>query len=300
MNLRVAVKRARKRWALREIDAVRERAAGGDLGTPEARDAFLLRDAGRYTPAVAVDSELGRMLVSPYDRGKGRAVFVSRRVETGALDLAVRLAAEHGPRPPAGGVFVDVGAHIGTTTVSALRRHGFARTLSAEPEPANFELLRANVLLAAADGQRSELANVAVSDREGTVELLINPGMHGKHSVSEDAAVPGARRVPVRAVTLDGLLAEHAVNPAEVGLVKIDVEGHEPAVLRGASGLLGAGVALTLEYAPDRWDEVAAVEAALASAFTFFVELRGDQRLRPVSDLAAVRGARITDLLLLP
>lgn len=296
---RVALKRYRKRWSLRRIDAVRERAAAGELGTRAERDRFLLREAGRFTPAVAVDSDLGRMLVSPYDRGKGRAVFAARTVATPALDLAVRLAAEHGPGRPEAGAFVDVGAHIGTTTVAALRRHGFARTLSVEPEPANFELLRANVLLNAAPAQRCALANVAVSDRPGTAELLINPGMHGKHSLAAGAAVPGARRLAVRAVTLDALLAEHALAPAEVALVKIDVEGHEPAVLAGAPALLAAGVPVALEYAPARWQDAPDVQALLARSFSRFADLRGDGRLRPVAELDALAGVRVTDVLLL-
>jgi FkbM family methyltransferase len=42
---------------------------------------------------------------------------------------------------------VDVGAHIGTTTIPALSRQGFVRAVAIEPDPAHLPLLRANVAL---------------------------------------------------------------------------------------------------------------------------------------------------------
>jgi hypothetical protein len=54
--------------------------------------------------------------------------------------------------------------------------------------------------------------------------------------------------VPVRAVALDALTA---IRPP-VDAMKIDVQGSEEAVLRGAAGLIGASpdLLLVLEYAP--------------------------------------------------
>jgi hypothetical protein len=51
-------------------------------------------------------------------------------------------------------------------------------------------------------------------------------------------------------VRLDDFLARHGVAPADVGFVKIDIEGYEELALRGALALLAAGPPLLAEFAP--------------------------------------------------
>ena len=48
---------------------------------------------------------------------------------------------------PKGGVFVDVGANIGTQTLYALKFGGFDRAVCFEPEPKNLRSLRINLLI---------------------------------------------------------------------------------------------------------------------------------------------------------
>jgi FkbM family methyltransferase len=125
---------------------------------------------------------------------------------------------------------VDVGANVGMVTY-LLRRH--ARVVYAvEPNPALAADLRR-----AFRGRRVEVLPYALSDESGTAELLI-PSADGRELTGRSSLEPDAngdlavRRVTVAKRTLDDLAL------SDVGFVKIDVEGHELAVLRGARGLL--------------------------------------------------------------
>jgi FkbM family methyltransferase len=121
-----------------------------------------------------------------------------------------------------GDVFVDVGANIGAYTV--LAASAGARCVTFEPVPDTFKSLQANVRINAIS-DRCQLYNVAVGGWEGRL------GFTTAHDCMNHAAVVGEQgevtEVPV--LTLDQVLAD--ANPV---LMKIDVEGFESEVLKGA------------------------------------------------------------------
>jgi FkbM family methyltransferase len=181
---------------------------------------------------------------------------------------------------PAGPLFVDVGAHIGTTAIAALVRFGFESAVAFEPEAENYRLLRANVLLNGL-GDRIETRNVAVSNRGGAAELKIRAQFGAKHRLL-DAPEEGATTVTVRLTTLD----ESGLDASSAGLLWLDVEGHEQEVLEGASALLERGVPAVLELIPRRL-ELEPLEALLARHYTHVVDLREGDRL-PIAELGAL------------
>lgn len=126
---------------------------------------------------------------------------------------------------------LDIGANYGTYGLT-LARLG-ARVDLFEPNPAI-----AAVLAAWARGRAGVVVHaLALSDHEGTAELVI-PGQDGVEHDSSAALAGGAvtsgRRVSVPLATLDSLRITDAA------LIKIDVEGHESAVLRGAAETIAA------------------------------------------------------------
>lgn len=82
--------------------------------------------------------------------------------------------------------------------------------------------------------------DVALSDRSGTAIMRFDPGNTGVGTIETANLLdnnPGIKAVVEREVSicrLDGL------NLRDIAFMKIDVEGHEPAVLRGAVGLIGS------------------------------------------------------------
>lgn len=140
---------------------------------------------------------------------------------------------------------IDVGAHVGWFTLVASRAVGPAgRVLALEPDPANLALLRHNVT-------RNDLSNVevvgaAAGAARGSGRLHRagrNTGDHRLHPAGEPRP-----STPVAIVALDGLASARP----PVGLVKIDVQGAEEAVVRGMEGLIAAspGLVVLAEFWP--------------------------------------------------
>lgn len=144
----------------------------------------------------------------------------------------------------AGDRVVDVGAHVGYFTVLFSRlcgRDGFVHAF--EPEPANYRLLRANLLVN--DCRNVEALELAVSDAAGKEGLFLSPCNGGDHRLYPGE---GRARCEVRTITLDDALGEQRVD-----FVKIDAQGAEPRILRGMRGLVARErqqLGVLAEFAP--------------------------------------------------
>lgn len=140
-------------------------------------------------------------------------------------DYAVR-------EPPA--LVVDIGSNIGLSALYFLTRGPRVRCRLYEPVPRNVERLRRNL---AGFEDRYELEQVAVADFDGEAEFRVDPfGRYGGIGLEGDEQIG----VPCRHI--DGVL-EDALRGADViEVLKIDVEGYEPALLRAADPELLARV----------------------------------------------------------
>src|SRR5688500_5715981 len=130
-----------------------------------------------------------------------------------------------------GDTFFDVGANIGTVTIPVAMTG--AECLAFEPAPANAARLAENVEL-------NRLGNVTVVETamwsEAGIVARQGGGAEGAGRSRVVDAGEETREVP--AATLDQFAGSGAAAP---DLLKIDVEGAELEVLRGAAATLGAG-----------------------------------------------------------
>jgi FkbM family methyltransferase len=146
-----------------------------------------------------------------------------------------------------GSVVIDVGAHIGRYTLMAARYA--SKVVSIEPEPSNFSLLKANIEL---NGFANVVAlPVALSNSRGTQKFyLAAEGDTATSSLEHGWAKrigfsPEQRVREVESETLDDIVAR--LDLTAIDLLKIDVEGHEMAVLQGALRALNKTRKLVLE-----------------------------------------------------
>jgi FkbM family methyltransferase len=134
------------------------------------------------------------------------------------------------------GTVVDVGASIGLVTVRAARTA--ARVIAIEPHPVRFRYLKRNVALNGLDNV--SCINCAVGSREGEVVIYdIDPTL-GPHPLHVSTRPGRGRRYRVSLHRLDALVEE-------ADLVKVDVEGYEREVLRGAARLISRGTGFVIE-----------------------------------------------------
>lgn len=205
------------------------------------RRASFFEEARTLTPYVAVEAGDELFIVSTHDPGVGRKVFVTNtRGDVGVVAEALRMLGDLGVDLPPEPVFVDVGANIGTTTVVALRRHGFSRAVAIEPSPETLRVLRMNVVANQLE-ERVQILPVAASDQPGEVTLDVSKPSWGRHRIMSRFRRPKST-VAVEAVKLDQLVADGTIDADEIGLLWIDAPFHDANVLTGATRLLAEGV----------------------------------------------------------
>lgn len=130
---------------------------------------------------------------------------------------------------------LDIGAHIGyMTSIMTTRVGPRGKVISFEPHPVLFRELKANVGRWRTGGN-IRLANIALSDKAGTVVLELPNDWAGNRGVAR--VVSGSTSSACETVPAARL--SDVVSPqTRIGVAKLDVEGHELSVLRGAEASL--------------------------------------------------------------
>lgn len=270
-----------------------------------ARAAFFA-EAAAFADLVEARHGSMRFLVGTGDMAVGRRLFErGTRGEFKTLARAMELLASAGAPVPPGKTFVDVGANIGTTTVPALIAHGFANALACEPLAENVRLLRCNALLNGV-ATRLRALQVAISDRTEIVHMLVRPSNSGGGRVLPAGQRGEGIRQKVKTRPLDQLATRRILDSEQVGMVWLDVQGHEGRVLAGARSVTANGPPIVLELHPGMLgdDGLAMVQEVALRDYTHLVDLRERSPVWcPVSafgELCAVLQAegRFTDVLI--
>ena len=128
----------------------------------------------------------------------------------------------------------DIGGHIGLVTLPMSRVVSPAgRVVSFEPGQANLEFLRFH--LARNGAANVEVVDALVGDADGSTDFFEQSGPTGQNSVVVKKNPDAYRRVRRRQISLDQFCADSGLRPE---IIKVDVEGAELAVLRGARNTL--------------------------------------------------------------
>jgi FkbM family methyltransferase len=162
--------------------------------------------------AVARLGERSRLWVDPHRTAASKVLYANPpdRPEMLAWRRALR----------GGGLFIDVGANVGTYTLWAAE-HG-AEVIALEPAADTFDLLRENVAL---NQYRVTALRAAAGGHCGTARFTA--GLDAGNCLSPDGPVL------TELVTIDSLIGDRPVTG-----MKVDVEGFEFDVLRGAARAL--------------------------------------------------------------
>jgi FkbM family methyltransferase len=147
-----------------------------------------------------------------------------------------------------GSTFIDIGANIGDFSLLAASVTGSAgRVLAFEPEATNCCLIKRNIELN--EYKNIEVFQLALSDSNGEASLYLGDRCD-YHSLLKDQPERKAGVIAVKTRTLDSFLEEFGQD--RVDMIKVDVEGAELKVLRGAREMLrrNPNVVILLELHP--------------------------------------------------
>jgi FkbM family methyltransferase len=215
-----------------------------------------------------------------------RTLVVFRELVEPEYDLVRRLLS-------AGSLFVDVGGGIGTYSVLAARLTG-ARVHTFEPVPQNAATIERNV----ARNGVADLVTVhraAVADYEGFGRMT-DPENLFLGSLEEDAGTDGRRSATegsLRVTTLGAFASEEGLD--RLDMVKIDVEGREPAVIEGAWALIerDAIPAIILEWNQNSRPMYKRLSAAGYDLFRYDIDMHALVPADPDSGATSREGSAV-------
>jgi FkbM family methyltransferase len=170
--------------------------------------------------------------------------FLIHDVYTSMVDHEEDIVEQFSPKT--GDIVIDVGAAFGFYTIMASKRVGQqGKVVAIEPQPNILEMLNRNIKL-------NELTNIitlnyAVYSERSKVRLYSN------YSIIQERAGQSLQSfIEVSADTLDNLLRQVGID--EANWIKVDVEGAELEVLKGAAGILSrsSDISILVEvHSPD-------------------------------------------------
>ena len=150
--------------------------------------------------------------------------------------------------------FIDIGANIGTHSLSALKEHNYDKLIAIEPAHHNYCLLTANLCLSGLI-DRCNCIQAAASDIEGSETLYHNQENCGDHRLNnkpnESRSELSEDKETVRTINTVNYLLEHLgdVNLNDV-LCWVDTQGHEIPILNSLRPLIIQGLPIVIELWP--------------------------------------------------
>jgi len=191
-----------------------------------------------------------------------------------------------------GGVMLDIGANIGRMSIPRVILGDVTVAYCAEPDPLNYACLMRNVR----DNGLAGLVlpdHLAIGASEGTVRLE-RARSAGGHRVLAEGSASRRETVEVPCLPLDTWVARIGVALEQVRFIKVDVQGSEVDVLRGASRVLShRHIAWQMEIDLDTLAARGYVAGRdlypiIQQHFTHFIDLnrhRTTARVRPIGVL---------------
>jgi FkbM family methyltransferase len=206
---------------------------------------------------ITIDTFNGRLAFDSKDWLIGKYLYVKRSHEADLFERVFKLLRREGHlgETPFKKSLLNVGANIGMTAIGLVKQGHFDRAIAFEPTPNSYRLLVRNVNQNGLS-DRIQSFPFALSSKNGELELEIsrdNSGDNRIRQIQEPGffAEENRRAVLIPAKTLDCFFAEHpAVAEEPIGLIWVDIQGHEGHFFRGARQFLRRGIPVVIEFWP--------------------------------------------------
>ena len=138
---------------------------------------------------------------------------------------------------------INVGAHIGSSCIPAIKKNYFKNLIAFEPSKRNFRLLKANILLNEID-DRTQIYNLALSNKKANLYL----GMFNNNT--GDYRIVKNKQKNTEIIQSD-ILDNYTYNlNKNNSLVFMDAQGHEAEIFMGAKKTIRKKIPFVFEFAP--------------------------------------------------
>ncbi|MDQ3798375.1 MAG: FkbM family methyltransferase [Acidobacteriota bacterium] len=189
---------------------------------------------------VTIETANGLLSCSSRDWLIGKHLFVRRNYELDFIRTSIGFLEDEGfLKAGKNRTVIDIGANLGMICIALLRENFFEKAIAFEPSPRNFRLLEKNVRQNDLS-DKIECFSLALSSENKKIEFEIDETNSGDSRVRKTAGdgemkEHKRRIVPVEAKTFDAFLRENnRIEPGEIDLFWIDIQGHEGHFFKGA------------------------------------------------------------------
>ncbi|MCS6874546.1 MAG: FkbM family methyltransferase [Pyrinomonadaceae bacterium] len=185
---------------------------------------------------VKLETKNGVLSFSSKDWLIGKQLFIHRSYEIEFIDSVTEFLKDNNLLY--GDAICDVGANVGMIAIAFLRRGIFSKALAFEPFPKSFEFLVKNVKQNSLEG-KILCFQVALSSEDGVAEFEISEENSGDNRVRK-IGFPGEMKEEKRMVisvqkrSFDSIVISQEISPDDIGLVWLDIQGHEGYFFEGA------------------------------------------------------------------
>lgn len=174
---------------------------------------------------------------------------------------------------------LDIGAHVGSISIPAVKRDFADRAIAVEPDAENFHLLRCNILMNGLS-EKITAVNAAAGSATGSEYREVDGGRNtGDHRFVPFAPIQGIEPSATSpSVRLDAYLDRVS---AETSLLWMDIQGAEGIALEGAGKLLAGGIPVVLELDPKMLEGNGGLDRGfgLLQGYASFVDVNSSSRV---------------------
>lgn len=276
---------------------------------------LLLAGLNKFAPQASLigltDSDL---TVLYHSNDRAISVYALALGNYHKKEIAETLQLAEGYGAKLGKIMIEVGANIGSTTVSAMKLNKLSKIIAFEPVPDNVRLIKANLALNGFDSSVI-VEPFAISDHEGEEEMILSSHNLGDNRIKRNAVGAGQglfnesewNKTKVQTICLDSYCKQHNIDSEEISIIWIDAQGFEGYILKGAEQLLSKkAFPVLIEFWPKALQESGCFDLlceVVEKHFTAFHDVHSNEK-RPVKDIretaSRLKNENFSDLLLIP
>ena len=197
-----------------------------------------------------------------------KKLFIDKSFDYRILTKAIKLLGKKNSKL----TLINIGAHIGSTAIPAIKKNNFKNLIAFEPTKRNFRLLKANIFLNEID-DRVQAYNLAISNKKANLHLGTTKGNTDGNRILRNKQ---KNTEIVKSDILDNYTYNLNKNNS---LIFIDAEGHEPNIFLGAKKTIKKKIPIVFEFYPTLLDKSWIKNYDLVfKNYRFFYNLHGKNR----------------------
>ena len=197
-----------------------------------------------------------------------KKLFIDKSFDYRILTKAIKLLGKKNSKL----TLINIGAHIGSTCIPAIKENKFKNSIAFEPTKKTFKLLQSNIFLNEVD-DKIRAYNLAISNKKANLYLAIKRGNIGGNYISKNKQ---KNTEIVKSDILDNYTYNLNKNNS---LIFMDAEGHEPNIFLGAKKTIKKKIPIVFEFYPSLLDKSWIKNYDLVfKNYRFFYNLHGKNR----------------------